>query len=115
MRSLLLWTLAAVAGLLIAAGITLAASSLSSQSIGLSSEPLTAGEQLAPERTATSTATTTPQKREKRRAQRKATPSPTAAPTAVPTAELGDDHGGGGHGSGGGGSGKGGGGHGSDD
>src|SRR5688500_9707978 len=46
-RSLLLWSLAAVAGLLLAAGITLAASELSSQNIGLSSEPLSAGDRLA--------------------------------------------------------------------
>ena len=40
--------LAALAGILVAAGITLAASSLSSQRIGLSSEPLSAGDALVP-------------------------------------------------------------------
>ena len=47
MRSVILWTLAALAGLLVAAGVTLAASSLSRQQIGLSAEPLTAGQGLA--------------------------------------------------------------------
>ncbi len=47
------WTLAswlalALLGLVLAAGISLAASRLSSQHIGLSSEPLTAGEGLVP-------------------------------------------------------------------
>jgi hypothetical protein len=95
MRSVVLWSLAALAGILVAAGITLAASSLSSQQIGLSAEPLSAGDALVPERTATPdpTPTATPEKRrKKRRPQRTATPAPTA--TAVPTVEAGDDHGG---------------------
>jgi hypothetical protein len=120
MRSVVLWTLAALAGILVAAGITLAASSLSSQQIGLSAEPLSAGDALVPATpTAAPTASKTPeQQKKKRRAQRTATPAPTA--TAVPTvrAEPGDDHGGNrGSGSddGGGGSGKGRGGGGGDD
>jgi hypothetical protein len=49
------WTLAswlalALLGIVLAAGISLAASRLSSQHIGLSAEPLTAGEGLAPSR-----------------------------------------------------------------
>ncbi len=44
----MLWGLAAVAGLAVAAAVTILASSLSSQHIGLSSEPLSAGEGLAP-------------------------------------------------------------------
>ena len=43
-RAPLLWILAAVAGVLLVAGVTLAASPLSTQTIGLSSEPLTAGD-----------------------------------------------------------------------
>jgi hypothetical protein len=42
------WLALALLGLVLAAGISLAASRLSSQHIGLSSEPLTAGEGLAP-------------------------------------------------------------------
>jgi septal ring-binding cell division protein DamX len=105
-RSAILWTLAAVAGLLLAAGVTLAASSLSSQRVGLSAEPLTAGDSLAPTPAgAEPTATATPERkkatrRKKRRPARTATPTPvrTAVPTAVPTVGSGDD--GGGHGRG---------------
>ena len=42
-RSVILWTLAAIAGVVLVAGVTYAASGLSSQTIGLSSEPLGAG------------------------------------------------------------------------
>ena len=42
---------AAVAGLVLAAALTTAASTLSGQSVGLSSEPLTAGRGLAPAET----------------------------------------------------------------
>jgi hypothetical protein len=108
-RSTVLWILAAIAGVLLVAGVTAAASSLSTQAIGLSSEPLTAGEQLTPR--ATPTATPKPQKRKRPTAT--PTPTPTAAPTAVPTINDhgggsddhsgkgsggGDDHGSGGHG-----------------
>ena len=105
MRSAILWTLAAVAGILIAAGVTLAASSLSSQSIGLSAEPLTAGQSLAPARdAATPTATATPERRReqsRRKSRRKRTQppirtaTPTPVPTAAPTVQSGDDNGGG--------------------
>src|SRR3954447_6856919 len=99
MRSAVLWSLAALAGILVAAGITLAASSLWSQQIGLSSEPLSAGDDLVP---ATPTGTPTPrpaktskpEQRKRRAEQQPATPAPTL--TSVPTvqAESGDDHGG---------------------
>src|SRR3954468_24006782 len=103
------WILGALAGVVLAAGVTYAASSLSTQRIGLSSEPVNAGRELAPRATATATATprappapatprATPARKKKRKRPRPiptATPRPavTAAPTAVPTA---DDHGGGG-------------------
>ena len=45
------WALIALLGLAVAALVSLSASALTSQSVGLSSEPLTAGEQLAPSRT----------------------------------------------------------------
>jgi hypothetical protein len=47
-RTLIAWIVAAVLGLALAAGITLAASQLSSQHIGLSGEPLSAGDELVP-------------------------------------------------------------------
>ena len=49
------WVALAILGLAVAAAVSLAASQLSSQRIGLASEPLTAGNRLAPR---TSTATT---------------------------------------------------------
>ena len=105
-----LWILGALAGVVLAAGVTYAASSLSTQRIGLSSEPVNAGRELAPRATATRTPTSTPTpkpKKKKRRPKPTATPRPTATavPTAVPTV---DDHGGkgGGDDSGGGGRGR---------
>jgi hypothetical protein len=80
MRRTALWILAAVAGVLVIAGVTAAASTLSTQSIGLSSEPLTAGDRLAPTATPTPTPTATPRKSTR-------TPTPTPTPTV-------DDHGG---------------------
>lgn len=56
-RALVAWIVAAVLGLALAAGITLAASQLSSQHIGLSGEPLSAGDELVPKSRATPTAT----------------------------------------------------------
>jgi hypothetical protein len=47
-RSLLRWTVAALAGLVFAVGIGIAASTLASERIGLSSEPVNAGGELAP-------------------------------------------------------------------
>jgi hypothetical protein len=109
MRSVILWTLAALAGLLVAAGVTLAASSLSRQQIGLSAEPLTAGQGLATRQAARPKATSTPARRKPARREqqptRRATPTPTAVATAVPTAVPTDDHGGGKGRGGGGGSG----------
>ena len=47
-RSTYAWIALALVGLAVAAGASLAASRLASQDIGLASEPLTAGEDLAP-------------------------------------------------------------------
>ncbi len=104
-----LWILGALAGVVLAAGVTYAASSLSTQRIGLSSEPVNAGRELAPRATATRTPTATPSrkpKKKKRRPKPTATPraTATAVPTAVPTVDDhsgkggGDDSGGGGRG-----------------
>ena len=93
----LAWILGALAGVVLAAGVTYAASSLSTQSIGLSSEPVSAGDDLAPQApptpTPTPTATPTPRKKKKRPTPTPTpTPTPRPAVTPVPTA---DDHGGG--------------------
>jgi hypothetical protein len=55
-----LWALAAVLGIALAAGISFATSQLTSQHIGLGSEPLTAGRRLAPPPAPTVRRTTTP-------------------------------------------------------
>jgi hypothetical protein len=47
-RSPLAWIAVGLAGLALAAGVTYAATQLSSQRIGLSAEPPSAGEELAP-------------------------------------------------------------------
>jgi hypothetical protein len=107
-RALAIWTLAGLAGLAIAAGLTYAASQLASQPVGLTSEPLSAGEDLAPgpaRSTPTATPTPTPAKRRPRRtptptpdATRAATPA--ATPVTAPSVEAGDDSGGSGKGRG---------------
>jgi hypothetical protein len=56
-RTVVAWVVAAVLGLALAAGVTLAASQLSSQHIGLSGEPLSAGDELVPRKSATPAAT----------------------------------------------------------
>src|SRR4051812_23142573 len=88
LRPTLLWCLAAVAGVVLAAGIAYAASGLARAPIGLASEPLVAGQGLAPK--AAPTATSTPKPKPRRKARPKPTRTPTAVATAVPTV---DDHG----------------------
>lgn len=75
-----LWVLLAVLGLVLAAGVTAAASRLSSQHVGLSSEPLSAGQRLAPEK----------QKPARRPASRPA-PSPAPSPEGSDDGGKGDD------------------------
>ena len=85
-RRLLLWGPPAIAGLLVAVAVTTAATSLTSQRVGLQAEPLDAGDELAPKPARSAAPTPKP--------ERTRTPQPTPDPT--PTAEAGDDHGGGG-------------------
>jgi hypothetical protein len=77
-RRILLWTALALVGLLVAVAVTTAATSLTSQRVGLQSEPLDAGDALAPQ------------------PRRTRTPEPTADPTPSPSAteddDGGDDH-----------------------
>jgi hypothetical protein len=90
-RRTAVWLGAALAGLIVAAALTTAAAQLSNQRVGLSSEPLTAGDKLAPATTPTPTATATP------RPTRTATPRPTRTATPQRTATASptvDDHGG---------------------
>ncbi len=72
-RATLAWILTALLGLVVAAGVMAAASHLSSQRVGLASEPPSAGDRLAPQRTPVTNAPAG-------RARRLTTPS-----TKVPT------------------------------
>jgi hypothetical protein len=54
-RTLLVWIAVGLVGLALAAGVTYAATQLSSQRIGLSAEPPSAGQELAPRKTPTTT------------------------------------------------------------
>ncbi len=95
-RRNLVIAIAAVAGLFLAAALTTAASTLSGQSIGLSSEPLSAGRGLAPAETEEPepTRTATPRPTRTPRPRRTATPAPdpTAAPTSAPTVDDDEDN-----------------------
>jgi hypothetical protein len=114
-----LWVLGALAGVVLAAGVSYAASSLSTQRVGLSAEPPSAGAELAPAARATQTPappkrtpTPRPKRTPKPRRTPVATPTTVPVPTAAPTV---DDQGGGGDDSGGHGHSGGSGGHGADD
>lgn len=87
-RQTALWALAAIFGLTLAAGISWATSTLTSQHIGLASEPVTAGRRLAPaEATRTAPAATTPHPSEAPRSTPATTGPPpvTTTPPAVTT------------------------------
>jgi hypothetical protein len=72
------WALFALLGLVLAAGVSIAASRLSSERIGLSSEPITAGKRLVPSQPPV-------RHRRHRRHRRKRTPPPaTTAPAPPP-------------------------------
>lgn len=113
-RATIKWAGLALAGLLIAVGVAIAAGNLAGRQIGLASEPISAGDALAPaaspsgghgsqspgpghgDSTTPTAPTTTPE-------PQPTTPTPTA-PEAEPTPPTSpphgteDDHGGGGHG-----------------
>lgn len=99
------WALLALAGLAVAVALSIAASNLSTQPIGLSGEPLRAGDKLAPPPVTRTVTTTARAKRKKRKArptlkgtptQTRTAPVPTFTPTTptVTAVEPGDDHGG---------------------
>jgi hypothetical protein len=107
-----LWFLGALAGVVLAAGVSYAASSLSTQRVGLSAEPPSAGADLAPRATATPkarprrTATPKPKRTPKPRATPRPAPTTVPVPTAAPTVDDHGGRGGGGGDSGGGGRGR---------
>lgn len=89
-RTVIAWVVAAVLGLALAAGITLAASQLSSQRVGLSGEPLSAGDRLVPRAQPRPT-----QRRPSHpsRPARPSQPSPTSQPSQPSQPSSGDDGG----------------------
>jgi len=101
------WAALAIAGLLIAVGVSFAASRLASPNIGLSSEPITAGSKLAPARTSADKPAARPKKRPKKKKPTPTVTTPAVPPATPPVAPppVSDDHGGdddsSGHGSGG--------------
>jgi hypothetical protein len=104
-----LWCLGALAGVVLAAGVSYAASSLSTPQVGLSAEPPSAGSDLAPAATATRTPTPRPKRTPTPRPRPKRTATPRPAPTTVPVPNpvpTVDDHGGDNSGKGGGGRGR---------
>ena len=91
-RGTLMWAAAALAGLALAVGITYAAGTLSSQRIGLSSEPLSAGDRLVAPSAVRRPPRTMPQPVP--RPRRPASPTTTAPPGGPGEAEdggAGDD------------------------
>jgi hypothetical protein len=74
MRERLIWICIGAVGLVLAAGLGLAAGELTSTPVGISAEPVSAGEALAPKATATAAP--------RRRPKATPTPAPTAAATA---------------------------------
>jgi hypothetical protein len=87
MRERMLWVGIGVLSLLLAAALGLATSRLTEAPVGLTAEPVSADEALAPSPTAT------PAPAERVHKRRKPKPTATPAPTAVPTAapSSGDD------------------------
>ena len=96
------WVLLALAGLAVAVALSVAASNLSTQPIGLSAEPLRAGDKLAPASVTNTTTRKVKRKARKQATQTATTPTVTATPTATAPSTTssgtgspdGDDHGG---------------------
>ena len=85
-RGTLAWFMAALLGLVVAAGVMAAASHLSSQRVGLASEPPSAGERLAPARTPAAGAPA------RHRRQAATPPAKAAPPTTAPQTTTDERH-----------------------
>jgi allophanate hydrolase subunit 2 len=87
------WILLALAGLAVAVALSVAASNLSTQPIGLSGEPLRAGDRLAP---ASVNTTTTRTRTHTTQTHTQTTTAPTTTatiPTTTSPSDADDDHG----------------------
>ena len=87
-RHTALWALAALLGLMLAAGISWATSTLTSQHIGLSSEAETAGRRLAPPEATRSTPATTTTKKPARTQPPSTSTRPATTPITTAPAEA---------------------------
>src|SRR5918998_1422804 len=88
MRERMLWVGIGVLSLLLAAALGLATSKLTEAPVGLSAEPVSAGEALAPDATPEATATpdgTREPRKKGGKPKPKRTPTPTPEPTRTPT------------------------------
>jgi uncharacterized membrane protein YgcG len=95
------WVTVALLGLALAAGVGVAAREISSQDVGLSAEPITVGEELAPATTERRRTTTTETRERTDTAERTTTREATPPATgSVPQPEAGDDNSGSGRGRG---------------
>lgn len=102
-RRLLTLTVAGLLGLALAVGVTMAASHLTDEDIGLDSEPLTAGRELAPAEARTATTAARERTRTTRTtpARTTSTTPTTTAPRTTPATTVDDDSSGRGRGRGG--------------
>ena len=90
-RSKFIWVVLALAGLVVAGGVSYAASRLAQPSVGLTNEPVSAGVRLAPVRAREHRPTSRPQSKPHHKrgsshggSPTQATPAPVPAPAAVP-------------------------------
>src|SRR4051794_37381548 len=83
------WVVLALAGLAVAVALSVAASNLSSQPIGLSAEPLRAGDRLAPESVRRTKKTVAPKKNQ---SSTQTTQTATIPTTTTPTTTSGSGH-----------------------
>ena len=79
------WAALAIAGVLIAVGVSYAASRLASPDVGLSSEPITAGSKLAPARTVEARPPAAKEKPKKKKPRKRPSRPTTTTPAAPPT------------------------------
>lgn len=90
--STLAWVTLAVMGLVIAVGVSYAASQLSKPKVGLTSEPVSGVTELAP-KSASSKRTRQPSRRDRAPERPAPTTTSTTTTTPVPTPQAGDDDG----------------------
>jgi hypothetical protein len=86
-RTAVAWGLFAVLGVALAAGVSLATAEISGQHIGLSSEPMSAGQELVPAHQRAANSKHRKRRAHKKHAKRSAAAAP-AAPAPTPTSAV---------------------------